>query len=186
MLEDPASAWTSVYCLRPYNPWKINGAPNPDFHPPTDGRLLDLKDGKEHGIARAIEDFLAGLQVLRMPQDTILAIVPGHDASPTNEHRPLASVAHGLAAAAGRYVVRVDSLIRTSSVPRQAASGERTVRRHLKSMKANGAAELRGATVLLLDDAVTTGCSMRAARILLTEAGACVAAVALGRTSKYF
>jgi predicted amidophosphoribosyltransferase len=186
MLEDPASAWTGVYCLRPYHPWKLGGAHNPDFAAATDGRLLDLKDGREQGIRDAAEHFRSGLELIELPQGTILVIVPGHEASRSNEGRPLARVAHALAAADTRYLARVESLVRTAAIPKLTVSGDRSVRRHLTSMRVNNPSDLRRATVLLLDDTVTTGRSMEAARILLSEAGARVAAVALGRTVKYF
>jgi phosphoribosyl transferase-like protein len=186
MPEEPASAWVGVYCLRPYNPWKLGGAQNPDFCALIDGRLLDLKDGKEQGIANAVSDFRPALQVLGLPPGTLLGIVPGHKASLSNDHRPLARVVHALAEADSRYVSRVELLVRTLTIPKQTVSGDRSLRRHLTSMRVNNTSELRGATVLLLDDTVTTGRSIEAARILLSDAGATVAAVALGRTVKYF
>src|SRR5437879_12940996 len=96
--EDPATAWTGVYCLRPYSPWKLAGQQNPAFVKATDGRLLDLKDGLDHGVKNAAEDFKAGLEKLKLPKGTILAIVPGHEARESNEGRPLARVAGALAA----------------------------------------------------------------------------------------
>jgi predicted amidophosphoribosyltransferase len=54
-------------------------------------------------------------------------------------------------------------------------------------MSVSDPSRVKGATVVVLDDTVTTGNSLLAARQLLSEAGADrVAAVALGRTLKYF
>jgi predicted amidophosphoribosyltransferase len=184
--EDPATAWTGVYCLRPYNPWKFGGQQNPAFEKATDGRLLDLKFGYDKGVAAAVEDFAVGLDKLKLPPGTILAIVPGHKSTDSNQGSPLARVAHALADADRRIVAQVDTLIRFKNIDKLAKGGDRSVQQHLNSMRVNIQARLNGATVLLLDDTVTTGHSIEAARALISHAGAAVAAVGLGRTVKYF
>lgn len=184
--EDPATAWTGVYCLRPYNPWKVGGVRNPAFVKATDGRLLDLKYEYDHGVTAAVEDFTAGLENLKLPKGTILVIVPGHEARESNEGRALARVAHALAEADSRYVARVDALVRFKTIDKLAKGGDRSVQQHLNSIRVDNPSSLRGATVLVLDDTVTTGHSIAATRTLLSNAGAAVAAVGLGRTVKYF
>jgi predicted amidophosphoribosyltransferase len=52
-------------------------------------------------------------------------------------------------------------------------------------MRLSGTLDLRGETVIVLDDIVTTGYSIEACRTLLRKAGAArVAAIALARTVK--
>jgi hypothetical protein len=115
-------------------------------------RLPDLKDGLDLGVKNAAEDFRAGLEKLKLPKGTILAIVPGHEARESNEGRPLARVTQALAEADSRYVARIDTLIRTQTIPKLAKGGDRSVQQHLNSMRVNNPSSLKGATVLVLDD----------------------------------
>ena len=57
-----------------------------------------------------------------------------------------AALAHG-----DRYVARVDTLIRTQTIPKLAKGGDRSVQQHLNSMRVNDPSSLKGATVLVLD-----------------------------------
>jgi len=185
--EDPATAWTGVYFLRDYNPYRFQGQRNPAFKKATDGRLLDLKDNLDHGVTAAAEDFKAGLDKLNLPAGTILVIVPGHEAMESNEERALARAAHALAQLDRRYVASVDSLIRTKTVPKKTDGGSRDIDVDLNSIVVRNSSSLKGKVVVALDDTTTTGGSLTAARQLLDRAGAKkVAAVAIGRTVKYF
>jgi Phosphoribosyl transferase domain len=186
MAEDPQSAWTGFYCLREYHPYRLLGEPNPAFNKATDGRLLDLKDNTDAGIKAAADDFRVGLEVLNLPQGTLLAIVPGHEAADSNEGRPLSRVPYALARIDSRYVASVDALIRTTTVPKKTTGGSRAIRVDLESISVRSKS-IEGATVVVLDDTATTGNSLLAARKLLESAGAKqIAAVAIGRTVKYF
>ena len=187
MFEDPATAWSTVYCLRPYNPYRREGAVNPAFIPRIDGRLLNFKDGVDEAIWLEIEEFKRGLDRLQLLNPTVLVIVPGHVARDSNEGRPLARVAHGLAALDRRYIPRVDMLIRTATIPQRSVGGARSMVENEASMRVNDFAGGSADTVILLDDTVTTGSTIAAARHLLTQAGARrVGAVALARTVKYY
>lgn len=160
------------------------GQKNPKFSP-ADGRLLDLKDNIDHGVEAAVNDFVRGLVAVKLPTSTIVAIMPGHNAAPSNEGRALARVATTLAERNKTLVAKIDTLIRTRTVPKKAGGGDRDLAEELKSLKI--AKVVKGETVLILDDTVTTGTSLTAARRLLANAGAKrVAAVAIGRTVQYF
>jgi hypothetical protein len=186
MAEDPQTAWTSVYCLRDYNPYRRSGEPNPAFTKSTDGRLLDLKDNTERGVTAAVEDFQRGLAALDLPAGTILAVVPGHEANNSNAARPLARVVQALAALDRRFVPGIDTLIRTRTVQKKAGGGSRGIGVDLASISVRNSPNLKDATVVVLDDTVTTGGSLMAARQLIKKAGAKkIAAVAIGRTVKY-
>lgn len=90
---DPAEAWTTVYCHRPYNPYN-SGL----FRKVTDGRLLDFKMNENDGLAKGVADFAELLSKLELPRGTLLVVVPGHEARPSNAGRQLALAAQQLAA----------------------------------------------------------------------------------------
>lgn len=185
-VEDPETAWTAVYCLRDYHPYRRSGELNPEFKKATDGRLLDLKSDYERGVTAAVKDFQEGLSKLDIPAGTILIIVPCHLANKSNKDRPLARVVGALAASNKRLVASVDTLIRTKTVAKKADGGNRHIAVDLNSIAVTNSASLKGAVVLILDDTVTTGGSLMAARQLVKAAGAKkIAAVAIGRTVKY-
>ena len=118
VFEDPAQAWSTVYCLRPYNPYRRDGLLNPSFVQSIDGRLLDFKSGADEAIWLELREFKRGLDRLELPHRTLIVVVPGHEARDTNEGSPLARTGHGLAALDRRYVPRVDALIRKTTLPR--------------------------------------------------------------------
>lgn len=187
MSEDPSTAWITEYCLRPYHPRILCGAPNPDFCKAADGRLLDFKEGKQEAVEAETGEFKKALIALQLPRSTILVVVPGHEERNSNEDRPLARVVRALSKCDDRYVPMVDALIRTRTILRRSTSGDRSFVATVRSMRVTDAASLKRAVVVVLDDTVTTGKSVAAARWLLLEAGATrVAAVALARTVKYF
>jgi hypothetical protein len=177
-------AWGSYAYLRDYNPYWLPGrAPNPAFRRPADALILDLKDGHENGIEHAREQFLRVSLELGLHQDTLVAIVPGHDAAPTNAARPLARVVARLVNWNGLLQPAVDAVIRHAEIPKLATGGDRAIEVHLASMRV--AATVARREVFLIDDVATTGNSLLAARRLLELAGAHrVAAVALARTAR--
>lgn len=182
--EDPEKAWTDVCCHRPYHPYWFQGQRNPRFEKSTDGRLLDFKDGQSGGLAAAVADFRELLEKLKLPGGAILVIVPGHEAQQTNAGRPLANAAELLAASDPGFVAAPDALIRTVSVPKRADGGLRDAATQVQSIAVT--TNLKGTTVVVLDDTVATGTSIEGVRQLLMASGAKrVAALALGRTVKY-
>lgn len=184
---EPEAAWTGIYCLREYNPYRIQGVQNPAFLAATDGRLLDLKDGTDRGIKYAARDFNDELGQLHLPDGTVLAVVPSHATSASNKGSPLARVAALLARQDSRYVPMVDSLIRTETVEKKTHGGSRDVEVDIRSIKVTNPSVLRSKTVVILDDVSTTGGTLSAARLLVERVGAeRVAAVALGRTVRYY
>ena len=187
MCERPDAAWTAEFCMRPYHPYRLCGEPNPAFVHALDGRLLDFKDGRDTAIAAETEAIGEALELLRLERGTVLVIVPGHEARHENDGTPLARLAQGLAAADARYVARVNALIRTTTACKKSTGGGRTIQSCAETLHVTDEASVRGRVVVILDDTVTTGSAVAAARRLLRDAGACrVGAVALARTVKYF
>jgi predicted amidophosphoribosyltransferase len=171
MGDSPEDAWTSVWCLRPYHSYRIYGVElNPEFVKATDGRLLDFKEGKGWAVAAEIKEMQTALKSLEMSEPILVALVPGHEAKTTNAGCPLARVALALAASDKRLTADIDLIIRHTTIPKLATGGNRGIQVHLDSMRVTR--RVPGATVIVLDDVVTTGNSMAASRQLLGEKAA--------------
>ena len=118
--------------------------------------------------------------------DAVLVIIPGHETAASNDGTPLACAAATIASAAG-FTAASDSLIRTTSIEKLAKGGNRSIEVHLNSMELSEPDIISGETVVILDDIVTSGNSIAAARQLLEVAGARrIAAVAVGRTKDLY
>lgn len=186
MSDDPGIAWESLYCLRPYNSYKLMGTRNPAFST-DDGRLLDFKEGQQPAIDREASNIAAILAQLDLPPRMLVTVVPGHEAKPSNRETPLGKLAEKLAAGHKTLIARADTLIRHKTVSKLAAGGDRSVETHLHSIEIKQGLGVRGECVLVLDDIATTGHSMEAVRLLLKRAGANrIAGIAIGRTVKIF
>lgn len=182
MGDSAEDAWTSVWGLRPYHPYRIYGGEvNPDFVKAADGRLLDFKEGKGWAVASEIKEFQKALKSLDMPEPIVVAIIPGHAEKTSNAGCPLARVAQALAAADKRLKADIDLILRTKTIEKLATGGSRSINVHLESMKVTR--RVPDATVIVLDDVVTSGNSMAAARqLLMDKAAKYVAGIALGQT----
>lgn len=179
-LEQPDSAWTSAYCLRPYHPRRRGS--NRSFGP-LDKRLLAFKCGQPKAVAAEVENFRRALVALRLSGPARLVVMPGHLASESNATSPLSEVAWRLADTDPALTATTSCIVRTQTITKLSHGGPRAVGVHLRSLAVRGEG-LTGETVIILDDVLTTGNSIAAARHLLLAAGASrVAAVVLGRTS---
>jgi predicted amidophosphoribosyltransferase len=161
----------------------ISGALNPAFRKDSEGRLLDLKAGNAVAIAAEANEMLTVLREVRLPRGSVLAIVPGHLACDTNAGSPMSRLVECLARQDPRLRSSVDTLVRYRDVEKMATGGDRSVRAQVESMRIRESSLVVGATVVVLDDIVSSGHSMAAARELLMRAGAArVACVAIART----
>ena len=168
-----------IHVLGKYRPWgyhKQTRGPNSPW-PENCGKLLDLKESRERGLIyfqKTLEE------MIKQGSPIALAVVPSHDAL------KLRSGIHILAsrvAAAKGVLDTTDLLIRTKTIQKLAAGGDRSMAVHLGSMAAHKIERLEGRQVLLLDDIMTTGNSLAAGRQVLIAAGAEeVACMALGLT----
>ena len=187
MAESPAEAWVTVFCQRTYNPYQAYGRRNPAFRgsPGLDGRLLDFKQRDARAIKSETAVLLAAVKQLDV-DDAILVIIPGHEAAASNDGTPLACAAATIASATG-FTAASDSLIRTTSIEKLAKGGNRSIEVHLNSMELSEPDIISGETVVILDDIVTSGNSIAAARQLLEVASASrIAAVAVGRANNLY
>lgn len=183
MGDSAEDAWATVWCLRPYHPYRVFGELNPEFERATDGRLLNFKEGKHDAVAVEIEAFADAISNLTLPRPTVIGVIPGHLAKPSNAGTPLARVAEALADRDKRLGLAVDLVTRTKDITKLASGGNRSIAVHLDSMRISPNVRLSGATVVLIDDVATTGNSIEAARRLLRAKGARqIAGIALCQT----
>jgi hypothetical protein len=179
-------AWDTVYCCRVYHGYRLlNGERNPAFRRATDGRLLNFKDGEPEAIEAEAAEVGAAIDRLRLPQKALLMMVPGHRVARSNCETTLARLVEALADKNHALVASVNTLIRCRDVEKLSVGGRRSMAVHEGSMRVLQPPWVGGETVVVIDDIVSTGHSMAAARELLTRAGAArVACIAIGRTAK--
>lgn len=182
----PDVAWNTVHCCRVYHGYRLlNGERNSAFRQATDGRLLNFKEGDLAAIDAEADELGAVLNCLRLPPRVLVAVIPGHRAVVTNRNTTLSQLVDVLTAQDGRLVASVDTLVRRQDVEKLAVGGSRSVKVHVESIRVQEPPSLHAETVVVLDDVVSTGHSMEAARELLGHAGAArVACVAIARTAK--
>lgn len=161
-----------------YHPWGQHKAMGGDGsnYPTFSGRILDLKDKKQSGIVY----FYSIVEPL-IRKDVALVTVPSHDPS---------KAVNGIRELAQRICIddpRIDAtevLVREKKVEKLAHGGSRGSDNHLKTVIAKSPHLIRGRKVLLLDDVVSTGNSLRACKQILLSAGArAVHCTALGKTT---
>ena len=139
----------------------------------------DPQEWKQQKKTEALRGLYRQIDPLLAPNIAI-AVVPSHD--------PDASVSgiQQLAQALARQS-RIDAtacLVRVKKIPKLATGGNRSVTRHLSSIRVEQAELIQEREVLLLDDVTTSGQSLIACQELLLEAGAArVKCMALGRTT---
>lgn len=100
----------------------------------------------------------------------VLCCVPGHKARPIN----MSNLANMLRQICSTYRMQngINYLIRTEDVMPQTREINRTLEKHLTSIKLNEAADIKGKTVVLMDDFVFSGTTMKACKKILLDAGA--------------
>ena len=173
-----AGAQAEVQSLGPYVPlWlqhQLGPATTTDAL--SDG-ILRLKNGDRASIryfSKRLESLIEDGQVV--------ACVPPSD--PANARRQgIRAVAHQLCMAGDR-IDGTEVLERHRAIEASHLGGVRTVAVHLDSVTLRRPEIIRDRSVVLLDDVVTTGSSMRACSSILLDGGAAaVQCVAIGRTA---
>ncbi|MGN6156068.1 MAG: ComF family protein [Sphingomicrobium sp.] len=133
---------------------------------------LRLKYGRKTALARTMSRYMRPL-VEALPSDALLVPVPLHPPRLWGRgFNKSAIVARELSRRTG-LPVAVDALRRTRSTPPLKGMGIRQRRRVVAgAFRANPGAELRGRTVVLVDDVFTTGSTANACARVLKRAGA--------------
>ncbi len=137
-----------------------------------------LIEALNRGRKWARERFTRWLDPL-LASDIAVAVVPSHD--PYQIDTPICSLARELAAI-GERADATGVLVRQTRIARIVFGGPSTPALHRETIRVELPHLVAGKAVLLLDDIVKSGNSLRACRDLLYESGAgVVQAVALGR-----
>jgi ComF family protein len=133
---------------------------------------LRLKYGRKTALARTMSRYMRPL-IGDMPSDALLVPVPLHRRRLWSRgFNQSAIVARELSRRTG-LPVKVDALRRIRSTPPLKGMGMRQRRRTVAgAFRANGAADLRGRTIILIDDVLTTGSTANACARVLKRAGA--------------
>ena len=143
-------------------------------------RILDLKNNDSSGVeyyARKMQAAL-GTDV----RGAKLVAMPSHNAGSAPVARELRKMFQKLDGA----VDLSECLVRHTAIdPQHKMKGKRTAKIHLESMRAEKVDRLRDLDILLVDDVVTSGSTMKAGWTILKQAGArSVTCLALGKTSR--
>jgi ComF family protein len=133
---------------------------------------LRLKYGRKTALARTMSRYMRPL-IGDMTSNGILVPVPLHRRRLWSRgFNQSALVARELSRRTG-LPVAVDALRRIRSTPPLKGMGMRQRRRTVAgAFRANGAADLRGRTIILIDDVLTTGSTANACARVLKRAGA--------------
>ena len=133
---------------------------------------LRLKYGRKVALARTMSRYMQPL-IGGLPGDTLLVPVPLHRTRLWRRgFNQSAIVARELSRRTG-VPIAVDALRRTRATPPLKGLSMRQRRRTVAgAFRANSSAELRGRTVVLVDDVLTTGSTANACARVLKRAGA--------------
>ena len=128
--------------------------------------ILDFKKG----YAPVIEEFRKSV-AKELGSEFPVCVVPSHMASVDNSMSPTARLAKGLVKS-NNLIDATNCILRVRSISKLSRGGNRDLAVHLNSVKVVNSDVIKGKTVLLLDDVMTTGNSLDACRQLLLRAGA--------------
>ena len=128
--------------------------------------ILDFKKG----YAPVIEEFRKSV-AKELGSGFPVCVVPSHMASVDNSMSPTARLVKGLVKS-NNLIDATNCILRVRSISKLSRGGNRDLAVHLNSVKVVNSDVIKGKTVLLLDDVMTTGNSLDACRQLLLRAGA--------------
>lgn len=182
---------TKINHLCDYNKWKLgNGEKNPNADKVT-GYILDIKDGPSASHFDKAKIFFAGklmvaLQKLSAEQlPEVIAIVPSSTKGKESPGLSEISVAtiEMLKPKGINIQFLPNCLARTISVSKNSTGGNRSIEKHLSSIRVSEKNVVKGRRILLLDDVSTTGNSIQACKRILQQNGASdVIMLVLGQT----
>ncbi|GAX38096.1 phosphoribosyltransferase [Nodularia sp. NIES-3585] len=134
--------------------------------------ILELKDQKEDSI----NFFLKEIRNFLSDEDISIATVPSGKS--INQSSGIRELAKQLVKSYSKFTDAVFCLERFED-----SNGDRTIEKHLKTIKVANSSVIKNKKVILMDDVLTTGTSIQACQKLLLEAGAKeIKVIVLGKT----
>lgn len=169
-----------VGTYRPYSKWKQRS----DERGLNTQMILALQEYKPPGIPSAVEHFFGELDKF-LAHTFPIVLIPSHD--PEYDHQSASSGLFQLVQrlTTNKRINAASCLVRHTKVKESSSWGDRTVEKHLNSIKVMHQPLIENRSVLLVDDIATTGNSMRACKKLLMDHGASgVVCLTLGLTER--
>lgn len=169
------SEYVRVVCGLYHKYWLVHRLIKNPKRDQNTGLMLDLKSSSERNHAQAIRHFGTAFAkelgtVIDRRADVYIAIVPGHTVDALSPG--LQSIVNNHIRTAFKVVNRVNPLRRHTTVEKRSTGGARSVESVLRSVEVVQSAIAPGASVVLLDDVMTTGSSLEGCTTLLYKAGA--------------
>ncbi len=147
-----------------------------------DEKKLDPQSGEYYYYKKAINYFTNQLRsILSDTEEYVICVIPTH--------------AIGTAPSGIRTITKqlclppiidgIDVISRAFEIPKKAIGGSRDLQLEIESLTLRNESIVKGREVLLMDDVITTGTSLKAGKYLLERAGvALIALLALAKTQR--
>ena len=149
-----------------------------------DERRIDPQSGEYFYYKKAINYFADRLHSILSDRDKYVICV-----YPTSKEgiafTGIRTIAKRLCEYSSRRIDGTDVLLRAFEIPKKSIGGERDLQKEIRSLTVRNENIIKDQQVLLMDDIMTTGTSLKAGKIVLKCAGAkIVALLAIGKTIK--
>lgn len=178
MILRTGNNFNDIKYLGIYHPW--HGGSNPNFNT-FSGEILDVKNQRSQGQIYFRRELLNLLSF----DAFIITSAPSSEAH-TRNNNGIAVLARQVASSRRNITDGTNCLIRHRSIPSSHTSGNRTIEKHLESIRVENTILIENKNILLLDDVTSSGSTIRACKQLLIQVGAQnVQCLALGHTSGY-
>lgn len=147
-----------------------------------DEKKLDPQSGEYYYYKKAINYFTNQLRsILSDTEEYVICVIPTH---------AIGTAPSGIRTIAKQLCLPpiidgIDVLSRAFEIPKKAIGGSRDLQLEIESLTLRNESIVKGREVLLMDDVITTGTSLKAGKYLLERAGvALIALLALAKTQR--
>ena len=169
ILKDNSDKYDELFYICEYHPywtWEYGEKVRNSSFDHNSSLILDFKKNYP-GAIEWFQNTIAGL----IGNDFPVCVVPSHEASVDNSNSSTATLAKGLVKS-NNLIDATNCVQRFRTIQKLANGGDRNLEVHVNSIHIVNPELIEGKTILLLDDVMTTGNSLRACRKLLLDAGA--------------
>lgn len=169
IFKDNSDKYDEMFYIGEYHPywtWEYGTKVRNSRFDKFSSLILDFK--KSYPVViECFQNNIAGF----IGNDFPVCVVPSHEACCDNSNSPTARLAKGLVKS-NNLIDATNCIQRFRTIQKLAKGGDRNLEVHVNSVHIVNPELIEGKTVLLLDDVMTTGNSLRACRKLLLDAGA--------------